>query len=62
VDPFKPMPILCKLFRIMTGFDKTRLPHTSNYSTSSSCNLAIPDAIDIEISYCLFTSSLKNLF
>ena len=33
----------------VTGFDKTRLPHTSDSLTSNSCNSTIHNAIALEI-------------
>ena len=40
----------------VTESNKTSIPHTSYYSTSSTCNLAIWDAIDLKISPDIFIS------
>ena len=44
----------------VTGFDKTRLPHTSNSSTLTSCSLATKYAIDLQFSQNSFTAWCNN--
>ena len=41
--------ISTKLYTIVTEFDKTSLPHTSNYSPINTRNFMINDGIDPEI-------------
>jgi len=43
--------------RYGTGFDKTKLPHASNYLTSNGCNLTVHNANDLETSHILVISS-----
>ena len=44
----------------VTGFDKIRLPHTSNSSTLTSCSLATKYAIDLQFSQNSFTAWCNN--
>ena len=59
VVPYSQVELLVSkcIYIYVTRFDKTRLPHTSNYSTSNSCNFTIRKAINLEILHSLFISS-----
>jgi len=61
VVPYSQVELLVSkciyIYMCVTRFDKTRLPHTSNYSTSNSCNFTIRKAINLKILHSLFISS-----
>ena len=50
----------CIKFIYATGFDKTRLPHTSNSLTLIICNLTTRYAIDLQFSHNAFIALYNN--
>ena len=46
--------------QFVAKFDKTRLPHTSNSSTLTICNLTTHYAIDLQFLQRLFTALCNN--
>ena len=53
----KPLLTATEESEFVTEFDKTSLPHTSNCSNSSTCNLTLHNVTDVKISLNLSISS-----